>query len=96
MTLSEQGECLWNHCSNGSNSKDFIEFVLTQSVLANPSKITKLETEEILDWLAKDIQTKTLIDRKISIIITSKWSESQSAHQQWDILSQSQVCVQPE
>jgi predicted membrane GTPase involved in stress response len=59
-------------------------------------KITKLEKEEILDWLAKDIQTKTLIDRKISIIITSKWSESQSAHQQWDILSQSQVCVQPE
>ena len=87
MTLSLKGERLWNHCSSSSDPKDFAEYSLTLPVPADPNAITTAEREKILDWLAKDAQVKALIDRKISMVVTSQLSNSQSAREQWSILS---------
>ncbi|KAI9570724.1 hypothetical protein HD554DRAFT_2017974, partial [Boletus coccyginus] len=67
---------------------DFAEYASTLPQLADPNAITTVEHGKILDWLAKDAQAKALIDRKISMVITSQLSDSQSACEQWSILSQ--------
>jgi transposase InsO family protein len=89
MTLALKGERLWNHCSTSTNPKNLAELALFQPVQADPSKaITEAEKEKILDWLAKDAQAKALVDRKISVVVASQLSDSQSAREQWEILSQ--------
>ncbi|KAI9463820.1 hypothetical protein HD554DRAFT_2282646, partial [Boletus coccyginus] len=77
-----------NYPQCGNNPMDFAEYASTLPQSADPNVITTAEREKILDWLAKDAQAKALIDRKISTVIASQLSDSQSAREQWSILSQ--------
>lgn len=86
MTLALKGEHLWNHCSNSADLTDFAELTLDKPSLANLATITDAEKEKILDWLAKDLQAKALINRKISSVITTQLNEGQTTHEQWEIL----------
>ena len=52
-----------------------------------------MEKEKILDWLAKDAQAKALIDQKISSVIANQLNESQTAREQWEILSKRYLCT---
>ena len=87
VTLALKGERLWNHCSSGTDPKDFAEVATTKPEPKDPAAVTDTEKEKILDWLAKDTQAKALIDRKISSVIANQLNESQTAHKQWEILS---------
>ncbi|KAI9464894.1 hypothetical protein HD554DRAFT_2026197 [Boletus coccyginus] len=77
-----------NYLQCGNNPMDFAEYASILPQPADPNAITTVEHEKILDWLAKDAQAKALIDRKISMVITSQLSDSQSAREQWSILFQ--------
>ncbi|KAN0086055.1 hypothetical protein V8E55_007189 [Tylopilus felleus] len=77
IMLALKGEHLWNQCSNGTNPNDFTELALSQPIPADPTTIKTNEREKILDWLAKDAQAKGLIDRKVSIVVTSQLSNNQ-------------------
>jgi len=88
MTLALKGEHLWNQCSNGTDPNDFTELTLSQLVPADPTAVKTDEQEKILDWLAKDAQAKALVDRKVSAVVASQLSDSQTACQQWEILAQ--------
>lgn len=92
MTLALQGECLWPHCSNGSDPTNFINYASTIPQPADPKAITNDELERILDWLAKDAQMKALIDCKVSTVVTNLLSELQTARQQWELLAQHYSC----
>ena len=87
MTLTLQGECLWSHCSSGNDPQNFTDFASHIPKPADPATIKESEKEKILDWLAKDVQAKALIDRKISIVVVSLLNEQQTAREQWDVLA---------
>ena len=87
VTLALKGERLWNHCSSGTDLKDFAEVATTKPESKDLAAVTDMEKEKILDWLAKDAQAKALIDRKISSVIANQLNESQTAREQWEILS---------
>jgi len=88
MTLALKGECLWNQCSNGTDPNNFAELASSQPVPADPTAVKTDKQEKILDWLAKDAQAKALVDRKVSAVVASQLSDSQTACQQWEILAQ--------
>ena len=88
MTLALKGEHLWNHCSNGLDPLDLTELAINKSTPVNPAAITDKEKEKILNWLAKDAQAKALVNQKIFAIIMNQLNESQTACEQWDILSE--------
>ena len=88
LTLALKGEWLWSHCSNGSDPSNLVEFAATIPTPADLKTITTAETEQILDWLAKDAQAKAIIDRKVSPIVTSQLDENLTALEQWEILAQ--------
>ena len=54
--------------------------------------IQDAEKGTILNWLAKDAQTKALIDHKISPVIANLLNNLQTARQQWELLSQHYSC----
>ena len=87
VTLALKGERLWNHCSSGTDPKDFTEVATTKPEPKDPAAVTDTEKEKILDWLAKDAQAKALIDRKILSVIANQLNESQMVREQWEILS---------
>ena len=93
VTLALKGEHLWNHCSSGTDLKDFAEVATTKPEPKDPAAITDMEKEKIFDWLAKDTQAKVLIDRKISSVIANQLNESQTAREQWEILSKRYLCT---
>ena len=82
MTLTLQGKHLWSHCSNGSNPNNSIDYAV---VIPEPADSKAIMST---DWLAKDAQTKALIDHKVSTIVANLLSESQTVKQQWELLTQ--------
>jgi len=88
MTLALQGERLWSHCSKGTDPTDFAEFASKIPTPKDRNAITDAKREEILDWQAKDAQAKAFISRKMSVVIASLLSRTQTARQQWNILAQ--------
>ena len=92
MILVLQGKRLWPHCSNGTDPTDFANYASTKPVPKDLNTITTTEQESILNWLAKNAQAKALINRKISITITTLLNVSQSAWEQWEILSSHYSC----
>ncbi|KIK76794.1 hypothetical protein PAXRUDRAFT_100873, partial [Paxillus rubicundulus Ve08.2h10] len=88
MVLALKGERLWAHCSSGSDPTNLADFASSIPSPIDPTAMTVAETETVLDWLAKDAQAKSIIDRKISTIVASQLDENQTARQQWDVLAQ--------
>jgi hypothetical protein len=88
ITLALKGERLWPHCSSGTDPSNLADLASTTPVPADPKAITKAEIETTLDWLAKDAQTKAIIDRKVSSIVASQLDENLTAREQWNILAQ--------
>ncbi|KAF8552058.1 hypothetical protein OG21DRAFT_1391408, partial [Imleria badia] len=87
MTLVLQSERLWPHCNNGTDPLNLINFASTIPIPKDAKAVSDDEKEEILEWLAKDAQAKSLIDRKISPLVANLLDESQTARQQWESLS---------
>ena len=54
---------------------------------SNSTNLTDF-AEKILNWLVKNAQVKALIDQKISSIIENQLNNTQTAHEQWNILSE--------
>lgn len=81
MTFALQGEGLWPHCSLAW------QILWTLQTKLPPLPIDA-EKEELLDWLAKDARVKLRIDQTISRTIAHLLGRSQTARQNWELLSQ--------
>lgn len=79
-------KCLWDHCSSGVDASDLAELISTKPIPKDSLAITA--DEKVLDWLAKDTQAKALIDRKTSPVIVNQLAVTQTAREQWLILSE--------
>ena len=93
MMLALQGECLWSHCSDGTDQRDLSNLASSIPTPVNSSTITNAKRESILDWLAKDAQAKALIDRKISTTVAALLDVTHTAHEQWETLSSHYSCT---
>ncbi|KAG2340505.1 hypothetical protein BDR05DRAFT_950396 [Suillus weaverae] len=76
VTLTLQGEGLWNHCSTGTDPNDFTDFASDMPKAAVATMPTDAEKKAMIEWIKEDAQAKGIIYR-----------ESLTARQQWDILS---------
>ena len=88
LTLALTGKWLWSHYSNRSDPLNLTEFAATIPTPVDLKTITTAETEQILNWLAKDTQAKAIINCKVSPIVTSQLDENLTAQEQWEILAQ--------
>lgn len=88
MTLALQSECLWSHCSSGTNPSNPIKFASVAPTQKDPKAIMDAEREQILDWSAKDTQAKALIDWKVSQIVGNLLNEANTTCQHWEVIEQ--------
>ncbi|KIK81071.1 hypothetical protein PAXRUDRAFT_15437 [Paxillus rubicundulus Ve08.2h10] len=79
MALALKGEHLWAHCSSGLDPTNLADYTSSVPSPVDPTAITAAEIESVLDWLAKAAQAKSIINRRISTIVTSQLDENQTA-----------------